>query len=273
MKSVLSSILAALAAIVLLSPTAADARPLDEIIKSGFMRVGVHPNGPPRSSYNAKGELEGYDVDIADEICEILGVKCEYVPTETPQRIPNLIADRTDIQLGALTRKPSRMAVIDYSVPLHTESMATLTTKEYAEKNNIKSHMDLGKAGARVVDCRGCNPGLWAEANIPGIKMLWVDASVDAVRAVAQGRADAIIENLDFYMVFTEKYPDVNWHVLPAIIKTAYCGIGVAKGNDTVRHWLNSALFQLQEENHHEEAWKKWFGSYQVAPVVPQPYW
>jgi polar amino acid transport system substrate-binding protein len=273
LKRIIVAGVAALVAAGLMAPVSVDARTLDEIIKAGSIKIGVHPNGGVRSQINPKGEWEGFDIDISERLGEMLGVKVEYVPTETPQRIPNLVSDRTDIQLGALTRTPDRMKVIDYSVPLHTESMAVLyTSKLDAKIPNLKSWRDLNREDITAADCRGCWPVKWVQKNLPKVKMMLVDSGADSTRVVAQGRADVIIENLDFYGTYTAQYPDVTWKVLPDVIATEYCGIGVKKGNDSVRHWLNAAMFSMQKADFHNEAWEKHFGSRQVVPVVPQPY-
>jgi ABC-type amino acid transport substrate-binding protein len=68
----------------------AQARSLDEIIKSGVVRIGINPNLPPMSAIGAKNEYEGFDVDIANRIAQGIGVKLELVPTETAQRVPYL---------------------------------------------------------------------------------------------------------------------------------------------------------------------------------------
>ncbi|MBV9247574.1 MAG: transporter substrate-binding domain-containing protein, partial [Methylobacteriaceae bacterium] len=105
----------------------AQARSLDDIIKAGTIRIGVNPNFPPNSSYGANNEFEGFDIDIGNKIAEAMKVKAEFVPTETPQRVPFLVSDKIDISLGALTRTAERAKLIDYTVPLHTEVMAVLT--------------------------------------------------------------------------------------------------------------------------------------------------
>ena len=106
----------------------AEARSLDDIIKAGVIRIGINPNFPPNSARGASGDWEGFDIDIGNKIAEALGVKVEWVPTETPQRVPFLVADKIDISLGALTRSAERAKLIEYTVPLHTEVMAVLTT-------------------------------------------------------------------------------------------------------------------------------------------------
>ena len=122
---------AAVLAVASLAPDA-QARSLDDIIKSGSIRVGVNPNFPPMSSYGKTNQLEGFDIDIGNKIADALKVKADFVPTETPQRVPFLTADRIDISLGALTRTAERAKLIDFTVPLHTEAMAVLTTDKVA---------------------------------------------------------------------------------------------------------------------------------------------
>ena len=70
---------------------------------------------------------------------------------------------------------------------------------------------------------------------MPDAKLELVDTMADTVRLVGQGRADAIVENIDFFMAFTKNYPDVNWRVIGEPIDVAYCAIGVQQGNDEPR--------------------------------------
>jgi polar amino acid transport system substrate-binding protein len=54
----------------------ATARPLDEIIKSGEIRVGVNPTLPPLGKFNEKNEIIGFDVDVATELAKMpLGIR------------------------------------------------------------------------------------------------------------------------------------------------------------------------------------------------------
>src|SRR6185295_4070745 len=129
----------ALVAALAASFTVVQAKSLDDIIKDGVIRIGINPNFPPNSSRAASGDWEGFDIDVGNKIAEALGVKVDWVPTETPQRVPYLVADKIDISLGALTRSSERAKLIEYSAPLHTEVMAVLTT----DKAQIQKWTDL----------------------------------------------------------------------------------------------------------------------------------
>ena len=74
--------------------TLAQAKTMDEVLQEGVLRVGIHPNSPPFSGRNAAGEWEGFDVAIANLLAAELKIeKVEFVPTETAQRVPYLVAD------------------------------------------------------------------------------------------------------------------------------------------------------------------------------------
>ena len=99
----------------------AEARPLDEIIKSGSIKVGVNPTLPPLGKFNEKNEIVGFDVDYATEIAKMLGVKLEVVQVGSPDRIPFVASGKIDFVMGAMTRNPDRAKVIDFTMPAHTE--------------------------------------------------------------------------------------------------------------------------------------------------------
>ncbi|MCO5066285.1 MAG: transporter substrate-binding domain-containing protein [Rhizobiaceae bacterium] len=244
------------------------ARSLDEIITSGTVRIGVNPNQPPSSSLGKTNEYEGFDIDIGNRIAEAIGVKVEFVPTESAQRVPFLVADRIDLSLGALTRNPERAKLIDYTVPLHTEATSVLTT----DKLNITSWKELNDPKYTIVNQRGNNSVGFLKELLPNVNVLLVETTADVVRALAQGRADALVENIDFFLGTTKSYPDVKWKVLPEIIDVAYDGIGVQKGNDSLRLFLNVLLYNMHSSEFVNQTWEKWYGAPPVVKIVPNPY-
>jgi polar amino acid transport system substrate-binding protein len=270
-KSMVRGLLLRCAAVVLAVGTMLDvaqARSLDDIVKQGVIRIGINPNFPPNSSRGANGAWEGFDIDIGNKIAETMKVKVEWVPTETPQRVPFLVADKIDISLGALTRNSERAKLIEYTVPLHTEVMAVLTT----DKVDVKSWKDFNDGKFTLADMRGNWTVEWLKQNMPKAKVELVDTIADTVRLVGQGRADAIIENIDFFMAQTKNYPDVKWKVLPETIDVSYDAIGVQRGNYPLRDLLNIVLFNLHSSNAVNETWEKWYGAPMLVKIVPNPY-
>jgi len=246
----------------------AQARTLDQILSAKKLVVGVNPTLPPLASMNDKNEIVGYDVDIAQKLGAMLGVPVELVTVGSPDRVPFVATGKVDIVMGALTRTPDRAKVIDFTVPIQTEALSVLTTAA----KPFTGWQDLNKDSVTLVQVRGTTPLDFIKASVPQAKLLLLDNYPDAVRALAQGRADAMIDVVDYLGNFTKNYP-VQWKILKQPIGGVdYDSIGVAKGNDTLRNWLNIALFSLSENGFMAATYKKWFGIDMVVPIVANPY-
>lgn len=264
---IMRTMLAAVAAIGL-TVGAAEARSLDDILSDGTIRIGINPNFPNMSTRNADGEWEGFDIDIGNAIADALGVDVEWVPTQTPQRVPFLVSDRIDISLGALTRNAERAKLIDYTVPLHTEVLAVLATDQIEGD----SWQDFDEDGVVLANMRGNWTVDWINENMPNVELELVDTIADTVRLVAQGRADAIVENIDFFIAFTENYPDVNWRVVEEPIFVAYCAIGLQQGRANLQEVLNIILYDLHASGMVNETWEKHYGAPMLRAVEPDPF-
>jgi polar amino acid transport system substrate-binding protein len=249
--------------------SAAEALTLDEILKAGVIRVGVHPNLPPNSVLKPDGAWGGMDIDTGNLIAEALGVKAEFVAIQSPQRVPMLVSDQIDFMLGGLTRNARRAKLIDYTLPTYTESQVVLTTDKW---DSLTKWTDFNREDITLANVRGTVPAQWTKKNAPKAKELLFESGADVIRAIAQGRADGTIAVIDNWLLFTKDYTNVTWKVLPDTIYLGYWGIGVQKGNDGLRRWLNVWLYAFQSKNKHNALWEQWYGSPPAFPVVPTPY-
>ena len=240
----------------------ASARTLDEIVASKKLVVGVNPTLPPLGIFNDKNEIDGFDVDVARKLGELLGVKTEIVQVGSPDRIPFVSSGKIDAVLGAMTITAERQKVIDFTVPLHTEVLGVLTTKS----KPYKDYMDLNDPAVKLVEVRGSTPVKLVQEKLPKAQLLLLDNYPDAVRAIAQGRADAMIDVMDFMTEHTAKHK-VDWRIVDAPIDVYFCGIGVQKGNDALREKLSAAVKELHRNGYVDERWKKWFG----GPMLHDP--
>lgn len=248
-------------------PSQPEARPLSEIIDSGVLRVGVNPTLPPLGLYNEQNEIDGFDVEFSRHIAEMLGVELEVVQVGSPDRIPFVSSGKIDYVMGAMTRNPQRALIIDYTLPVHTEIFGVLTV----EGKPYETWQSLNNPDVTMVQVRGTTPLKFIEENLPEAQVLLLDNYPDVVRALAQGRGDAMLDVVDFVGEHMNKH-DVAWKVLETPVDVYYCGLGVQKGNDSLRNWLNVAIFELHRDGVVDEIWRKWFGIDMLYPVGVSPY-
>lgn len=253
------------AAVAMAAP--AQARSLDEVLSSGVIRVGVNPTLPPLGTYNDQNEIAGFDVDFATEIANMLGVELEVVQVGSPDRIPFVASGKIDFVMGAMTRNPERAKVIDFTLPVHTEIFGVLTTQD----KPFSDWRDLNSPDVTLVQVRGTTPIKFIEENLPEAEVLLLDNYPDVIRAIAQGRGDALLDVIDFVGEHMNKH-DVDWKVVETPVDIYYCSLGVAKSSTTLKDWLNVAIFELHRRGKVDELWLKWFGREMIADVEASPY-
>lgn len=244
------------AAAALLGSVSVHARTLDEILASKKIVFGINPNLPPLGTYDAKNNIDGFDVSIARKIADGLGVKLEIVPVGSNDRIPFLMTDKIDAVMGGMTRNADRIKVIDFTDPVNTEVLGVLTTKD----KPYKDWTQLNDPSVRLVQVRGTTPVKLIQDNLPKAQLLLLDNYPDAVRSIAQGRSDALIDVLDFMLSYTKQYP-VKWRVVDAPIEVDYDCVGVKKGNTALTERLNKEIAAMQKSGFVAASWKTWFGS------------
>jgi polar amino acid transport system substrate-binding protein len=93
---------------------------LARICEAGVLLVSTDPAYPPQSILNeATGEFEGFDIDVATEIAERLGVEVQF---ETPTFDAVVAGDwsgRWDLSVGSVTITEARKEVLDFTQPYY----------------------------------------------------------------------------------------------------------------------------------------------------------
>ena len=83
----------------------------------GVIRIGFNADRLPIAFLNARGDLVGFDIDMAHHLAHDLGVEIEFVPFETNTMAQQLEADHFDLIMSGVAGSPSR-----YEQMLFTDS-------------------------------------------------------------------------------------------------------------------------------------------------------
>lgn len=105
----------------------------------------------PWNFTNAQGKLEGFEVDLANDLCKRMKVECEIVAQDWDGIIPSLQAGKYDVIIAGMSITAKRKEVIDFSIPYaQTPAMlAVLKTSPLAKIAQGKNYdFDKNKAEA-----------------------------------------------------------------------------------------------------------------------------
>jgi polar amino acid transport system substrate-binding protein len=89
---------------------------LARICEAGVIRVSTDPEYPPQSFLDEEtNELDGFDIDVAKEIAERLGVEVEFETPTFDAVTAGSWADRWDMSVGSVTVTPAREEALDFT--------------------------------------------------------------------------------------------------------------------------------------------------------------
>ncbi len=184
MRSVLSGIAVAAIAVIGLAQ-AANADALDDIKKSGKIRIAVDLGVPPYGMTDDKMQATGSDIETAKLLAADWGLQFEHVPTTGAARIPSLQTGKADLVISTLSITPERAKVIDFS-----KGYAVLRTVIAAPKNiTLKSMADLD--GKTVGTVRGTTHDTQLTKEGPkGMKLVRYEDDATEAQAFLSGQVD-----------------------------------------------------------------------------------
>lgn len=93
---------------------------LARVCEAGKLVVSTDPAYPPQSFLNEEtGEYEGFDIDVAKEIAERLGVEIEFTDPTFDAVVAGNWAGRWDVSVGSVTITEARKEVLDFTQPYY----------------------------------------------------------------------------------------------------------------------------------------------------------
>lgn len=92
---------------------------LEDVKAKGVLVVSTDANYAPQSFLNEKGELDGFDIDVAKEVAKRLGVGVEFVTPDWDLIVSGKWGGRWDVSIGSMTITKERSAVVDFSIPYY----------------------------------------------------------------------------------------------------------------------------------------------------------
>ncbi|WP_186310687.1 transporter substrate-binding domain-containing protein [Paraburkholderia sp. BCC1886] len=247
---------AATAALALLTVSglthAAQPTSLDQIISQKKIRIGVLDNWPPYSSVNAKGELEGYDVDVARLAGKYLGVDVEFVRLSFPNAVPYLVTNKIDAIFAMLGVSPERAKQIAYSEPYSSIDISLMAAK----KTHVVKPEDL--KGLRVGVSRGTSAEratlAWAPKDTQYRRF---ESDTESVQAFVSGQTDTISTSRLLLKQINAANPGLQAEV-KVPLRTQFMAVGVRRDDTDLLRWINTFIFYVKDNGELAALHQKW---------------
>ena len=253
----IKSVFALLFVLSLVLPGVASADTLDEILERGSLRIGMEPGYMPFEMTNQRGEIIGFDVDMAKRIAKAMNVKLELVSTAWDGIIPGLITKKYDMIMSGMTLTQERNLQVSFASPYIVVGQTILVKKEFAD--DVKSYKDLNDSKFTVASKLGTTGEQATKRLIPKAKYISFETEQEGVMDLINGKIDAFVYDLPFMAIANAEKNNGKLIFLNEPFTYEPLAWAVRRGNADLLNWLNNFMNQIKSDGTYDKIYAKWF--------------
>lgn len=259
----------------------ADAEPtLEQIRKSGKIRIGYRQSEPPMSFRDSDGNPVGYSIDLCSRIVTAIkekldkpDIEVDFVPINSQNRFTALTENKIDILCGSTTKTLSRSELVDFT----QLTFATGASLMSLRKEPVVDLSDLQGKTVAVVRKTTTEQALNARLkdSLTDAKVVLVDSARRGFDMLKAGKVDAYSSDqvVLIGLLFTSNNPQ-RYHVAEGVFSFEPFALAVRRNDADFRLVADRVLSQLYRTGEIAPIFKKWFGGFgdKVPTAVSATY-
>ncbi|MGD9225651.1 MAG: transporter substrate-binding domain-containing protein [Desulfobacterales bacterium] len=229
---------------------------IEQIAKRGVIKVGMDVF-VPWAMKDKKGELIGFEIDIAKKLAEDMGVKVEFVPTKWSGIVPALITGKFDVLIGGMTITTERNLKINFTRPYYYTEQGLMAHKKKAAGFKVA---DFNRADVTIAARLGSTAAIAAKQRFPKAKLRLFDDEPAAVQELRNGNVHAMVSAQPLPSSTALDYPDTIM-VYDEVMMLEAIGIGVRKGDNETLNLINNWIEINRNNGWIQGKYAYWFKS------------
>lgn len=226
---------------------------LDTIQEKGKVVVGMSADYAPYEFHyideNGKDVIGGFDVDIANEIADAIGVELVIQEMDFDALVAALPAGKIDLVISGMNPTEERAKVVDFSEIYYNSQHGILVRAEDVDKYKTFADLEGAKVGAQL----GSTQEQIAKDEIPNADLQLLANVNNLILELKSGKVDAIVMEKPVAEMAVKTNPEL------AVGKPTYeeesggNAVGVAKGNEDLLAKVNEVIKELNETGKMDE--------------------
>lgn len=220
------------------------------------LRIGTEGAYAPFNYTNADGTLGGFDVDMANALCDDMQVTCEITAQDWDGIIPGLKAGKYDAIVAAMSVTPEREQQVAFTNPYFSNTLVFLAKKDSSFEPSNSDDINAHSIAAQ----RSTISSQWLENTYPKANMKLYDTLSNAFLDLGSGRVDAMI---------SDKLPALEWLSSPTGSNYVLKGdeidindnfaIAVRPNDEALQAKINQSLANLKANGTYDKINQKYF--------------
>ncbi|WP_019616043.1 transporter substrate-binding domain-containing protein [Psychromonas ossibalaenae] len=237
----------------------ADNEVFKRITEKGVLVVGMSGEQPPYNFVTSKGGIIGFDVGLAEELANSLGVKMEIALMPFPELLNALQENKVDVIISAFSISEQRRQKVSFVGPYAQVGKSLLTTKKTLAR--IRNSTGFNHAQVNLTALENSTSVTLAQERLEKANLTTVIHYEDAVLAVLSGQADALIADLSICDLLLIRDNSTELTKLNEPLAVEEIGIALNKNEPLLENKLTEKLQQLQKSGELQKHHQKWFNN------------
>ncbi len=224
------------------------------------IKIGVEGAYPPFSQIGTDGKLKGFDIDIANALCEQMKAQCTLVQQEFDGMIPSLQAKKIDAVIASMSITDDRRKVVEFSDKYyHTPA------RFVAKKGAVLNATAAGMKGKRIGVQRTTIHDRFATDTFKESEIVRYAKQDDVFLDLASGRLDAVlVDQVAASQGFLPLPAGKDFAFFgPVYIDPKYfgygAGVGLRKTDTALRDEFNAAIKAIRANGTYKKINDKYF--------------
>jgi len=200
------------------------------------VRLGTEGAYPPYNFINDKGEVDGFERKVGDELCKRAELTCEWTTNEWDSIIPNLQSGNYDVIIAGMSITEERDKIIDFS-----DNYIPPATSAYLA---LKADVDV-KTGVIAAQVSTIQAGYVAESGATLLEFATPDETVAAVR---NGEADAVFADKDYLAPIAAESGGELVLLAEEVALGGGVGLGIRESDTELKGKFNAAIQSMKAD-------------------------
>jgi polar amino acid transport system substrate-binding protein len=229
---------------------------VDRIVAKKELIVGTAASMPPLNMTTKDGEVIGLEIDLARSFANAMEVKLSLSRMRFNELLPALEKGQVDMVLSAVTMTPQRNLKVAFVGPYFASGKSVLTKKKNVELVDEISKMN--NPDKVLVALKGSTSQMFVERLIPKAKLVLADNYDQAVAALRNDQAVAMVADYPICMVSVYRYPDAGFATLSKPISYEPIGVALPANDPLLVNWVQNSLNFLEKTGEMENLMARW---------------
>lgn len=226
---------------------------LEKIQKNGKLVVGMSADYAPYEFHyideNGKDVIGGFDVDIANEIANKIGVDLVIQEMDFDALVSALPAGKVDLVISGMNPTEERAKVVDFSEVYYNSKHGILVRAEDADKYQTFADLEGAKVGVQL----GSTQEKIAKTEIPNVNLQQLSNINNLILELKAGKVDAIVMEKPVAEMAVKSNPELAVGKPIYEEQTGGNAVGIAKNNPQLLAKVNEVITELNESGKMDE--------------------